>query len=72
MITVRMLNSHQDFRFPNLAFFTSRDIMPGDELGFDYGDGFWSVKNQNGVRCCCNKPSCKYGILPEGAEDNDE
>ena len=61
MISIRMLNRHHDFRFPHLAFFTTRDILPGEELGFDYGDGFWSVKNENGIYCCCKNKSCKYG-----------
>ena len=60
-----MFRSHQDFRFPLLGFFASRDINPGDEIGFDYGARFWDVKNQNGIFCACGTSSCKYNKIPK-------
>ena len=65
MIPIRMFRSHQDFRFPLLGFFASREINPGDEIGFDYGARFWDVKNQNGIFCACGTSSCKYNKIPK-------
>ncbi|KAL1255010.1 hypothetical protein QQF64_013071 [Cirrhinus molitorella] len=46
IIPVRVFMLHQDLRFPRIAFFSSRDIFTGQELGFDYGDRFWDIKSK--------------------------
>lgn len=33
LIPVRVFMLHQDLRFPRIAFFSSRDILSGQELG---------------------------------------
>ena len=33
IIPVRVFMLHQDLRFPRIAFFSSRDIRAGEELG---------------------------------------
>ena len=33
IIPVRVFMLHQDLRFPRIAFFSSRDILTGQELG---------------------------------------
>ncbi len=35
IIPVRVFMLHQDLRFPRIAFFSSRDIFTGQELGWD-------------------------------------
>ncbi|XP_032905138.1 histone-lysine N-methyltransferase EHMT1 isoform X3 [Amblyraja radiata] len=59
LIPVRVFMSHQDLRFPRIAFFSSRDIKCGEELGFDYGDRFWDIKN-NYFTCLCGSEKCKH------------
>ncbi|XP_077172382.1 histone-lysine N-methyltransferase EHMT2-like isoform X2 [Paroedura picta] len=44
---------------PSIAFFSTRPIHAGEELGFDYGERFWAVKGE-GCRCLCGAPSCRY------------
>ncbi|XP_061867594.1 histone-lysine N-methyltransferase EHMT1 isoform X3 [Colius striatus] len=55
----RIFTSHQDLRFPRIAFFSTRDIKAGEELGFDYKDGFWNIKGKY-FSCKCGSPKCKY------------
>ncbi|XP_069039287.1 histone-lysine N-methyltransferase EHMT1-like isoform X3 [Lepisosteus oculatus] len=59
LFPVRVFTSHQDLRFPRIAFFSTRDISAGDELGFDYGDRFWEVKSKY-FSCLCSSPKCKH------------
>nr|XP_055036995.1 histone-lysine N-methyltransferase EHMT1 isoform X6 [Misgurnus anguillicaudatus] len=55
----RVFTSHQDLRFPHIAFFASKNINAGDELGFDYGDHFWDVKGKL-FSCQCGSSKCKH------------
>ncbi|XP_059398700.1 histone-lysine N-methyltransferase EHMT1-like isoform X7 [Carassius carassius] len=55
----RVFTSHQDLRFPRIAFFACKNISAGDELGFDYGDHFWDVKGKL-FRCQCGSSKCKH------------
>ncbi|XP_058271301.1 histone-lysine N-methyltransferase EHMT1 isoform X9 [Hemibagrus wyckioides] len=55
----RVFTSHQDLRFPHIAFFASKNISAGDELGFDYGDHFWDVKGKL-FSCQCGSSKCKH------------
>jgi len=59
MIAIRVFREHQDFRFPNFAFFAIKDISKGEEIGFDYGDEFWKVK-RNYFTCKCGSMKCKW------------
>uniref|UniRef100_A0A8D0BPX7 SET domain-containing protein n=1 Tax=Salvator merianae TaxID=96440 RepID=A0A8D0BPX7_SALMN len=46
---------------PGVAFFTTRDVQAGEELGFDYGDRFWEVKGRRRRWVCqCASPRCRY------------
>ncbi|XP_078073425.1 histone-lysine N-methyltransferase EHMT2-like isoform X7 [Mustelus asterias] len=59
IIPVRVFMLHQDLRFPRIAFFSSRDIKTGEELGFDYGDRFWDIKCKY-FTCQCGSEKCKH------------
>uniref|UniRef100_A0A5F8GGJ4 [histone H3]-lysine(9) N-methyltransferase n=1 Tax=Monodelphis domestica TaxID=13616 RepID=A0A5F8GGJ4_MONDO len=59
LIPVRVFMSHQDLRFPRIAFFSTRQIEAGEELGFDYGDRFWDIKGKF-FSCQCGSPKCKH------------
>ncbi|KAG8448600.1 hypothetical protein GDO86_015623 [Hymenochirus boettgeri] len=59
LIPVRVFMSHQDLRFPRIAFFSGRDIRAGEELGFDYGDRFWDIKSKY-FTCQCGSERCKH------------
>ncbi|XP_062301954.1 histone-lysine N-methyltransferase EHMT2 isoform X2 [Osmerus eperlanus] len=59
IIPVRVFMLHQDLRFPRIAFFSSRDILTGQELGFDYGDRFWDIKSKY-FTCQCGSEKCKH------------
>ncbi|CAH2314459.1 histone-lysine N-methyltransferase EHMT2 [Pelobates cultripes] len=59
LIPVRVFMSHQDLRFPRIAFFSGRDIRYGEELGFDYGDRFWDIKSKY-FTCQCGSERCKH------------
>uniref|UniRef100_A0A8D0GIF1 [histone H3]-lysine(9) N-methyltransferase n=1 Tax=Sphenodon punctatus TaxID=8508 RepID=A0A8D0GIF1_SPHPU len=59
LIPVRVFMSHQDLRFPRIAFFSSRHIEAGEEIGFDYGDRFWDIKGKY-FSCQCSSPKCKH------------
>lgn len=71
IIPVRVFMLHQDLRFPRIAFFSSRHIRPGEELGFDYGDRFWDIKSKY-FPCQCGSEKCKHGAdaaAPEVGRD---
>ncbi|XP_073404886.1 histone-lysine N-methyltransferase EHMT2 isoform X3 [Dendrobates tinctorius] len=59
LIPVRVFMSHQDLRFPRIAFFSGREIRAGEELGFDYGDRFWDIKSKY-FTCQCGSERCKH------------
>uniref|UniRef100_A0ACB8FK11 Uncharacterized protein n=1 Tax=Sphaerodactylus townsendi TaxID=933632 RepID=A0ACB8FK11_9SAUR len=44
---------------PGIAFFSTRPICTGEELGLDYGDRFWAMKGE-GRDCLCGAPTCRY------------
>ncbi|KAL8175219.1 UNVERIFIED_CONTAM: hypothetical protein K2H54_016970 [Gekko kuhli] len=52
---------------PGIAFFSSRPIRAGEELGFDYGDRFWEVKGA-GRPCLCGAPTCRYRARREAGD----
>ncbi|XP_022237150.1 histone-lysine N-methyltransferase EHMT2-like [Limulus polyphemus] len=59
LVPVKVFVDHQDLSFPRIAFFSSRDIKPHEELGFDYGEKFWVIKYKN-FTCGCGSPKCRY------------
>ncbi|KAM3874406.1 histone-lysine N-methyltransferase EHMT1 [Diretmus argenteus] len=62
LFACRVFTTHQDLRFPHIAFFTCENIKAGEELGFNYGDHFWEVKSKL-FSCECGSPNCKYSSL---------
>uniref|UniRef100_A0A8C4Q5B4 Euchromatic histone-lysine N-methyltransferase 1a n=1 Tax=Eptatretus burgeri TaxID=7764 RepID=A0A8C4Q5B4_EPTBU len=59
LIPVRVFMCHQDLRFPRIAFFSSKHIASGEELGFDYGERFWDIKSRY-FTCQCGSEKCKH------------
>uniref|UniRef100_A0A3B3R4P5 Euchromatic histone-lysine N-methyltransferase 1a n=1 Tax=Paramormyrops kingsleyae TaxID=1676925 RepID=A0A3B3R4P5_9TELE len=59
LFPVRVFTTHQDLRFPHIAFFASKNISAGDELGFDYGNHFWEIKSKY-FACQCSSPKCRH------------
>lgn len=59
LVPVKVFSDHQDLRFPHIAFFASRDIKKGEELGFDYGEKFWVIKHKY-FTCHCSSDKCRY------------
>ncbi|XP_051907028.1 histone-lysine N-methyltransferase EHMT1-like isoform X2 [Hippocampus zosterae] len=59
LFACRVFTTHQDLRFPHIAFFASENIKAGEELGFNYGDHFWEVKSK-AFSCECGSSKCKY------------
>ncbi|CAK6977873.1 LOW QUALITY PROTEIN: histone-lysine N-methyltransferase EHMT1a [Scomber scombrus] len=59
LLAVRVFTMHQDLRFPRIAFFSSRPIKAGDQLGLDYGDHYWRVKSKY-FSCQCGSLKCRY------------
>ncbi|XP_062938708.1 histone-lysine N-methyltransferase EHMT1 isoform X1 [Cynocephalus volans] len=59
LVPVRVFMSHQDLRFPRIAFFSTRLIMAGEQLGFDYGERFWDIKGKL-FSCRCGSPKCRH------------
>ncbi|XP_069561835.1 histone-lysine N-methyltransferase EHMT1 isoform X1 [Brachyistius frenatus] len=59
LFACRVFTTHQDLRFPHIAFFASENIKAGEELGFNYGDHFWEVKSKL-LSCECGSSKCKY------------
>ncbi|XP_026324069.1 histone-lysine N-methyltransferase EHMT2-like [Hyposmocoma kahamanoa] len=56
---VRVFTNTRDLRLPTVTLFAARDIRIGDELTFDYGEKFWSVKSK-WMKCECGTPDCRY------------
>lgn len=59
IVPVKFFVDHQDLRYPRIAFFAFREIAANEELGFDYGEKFWSIKYKS-FTCHCNSSKCKY------------
>uniref|UniRef100_UPI0037E75848 histone-lysine N-methyltransferase EHMT1a isoform X1 n=1 Tax=Semicossyphus pulcher TaxID=241346 RepID=UPI0037E75848 len=59
LLAVRVFTMHQDLRFPKIAFFSSRPIKAGDQIGFDYGDHYWRVKSKF-FSCYCGSLKCRH------------
>uniref|UniRef100_A0A667Z2N2 Euchromatic histone-lysine N-methyltransferase 1b n=1 Tax=Myripristis murdjan TaxID=586833 RepID=A0A667Z2N2_9TELE len=59
LFACRVFTTHQDLRFPHIAFFACENIKAGEELGFHYGDTFWTVKNK-AFSCECGSSKCMY------------
>uniref|UniRef100_H2TK97 Euchromatic histone-lysine N-methyltransferase 1b n=1 Tax=Takifugu rubripes TaxID=31033 RepID=H2TK97_TAKRU len=59
LFACRVFTTHQDLRFPHIAFFASENIKAGEELGFDYGSHFWEVKSKV-FNCECGSSKCRY------------
>ncbi|XP_015228677.1 PREDICTED: histone-lysine N-methyltransferase EHMT1 isoform X3 [Cyprinodon variegatus] len=62
LFACRVFTTHQDLRFPHIAFFASENIKAGEELGFNYGDHFWEVKGKL-LSCECGSSKCKYSSV---------
>jgi len=54
-------NSH-DIRFPQLAFFTNKNIKRGEELTFDYAYQPGTIPNRH-MLCTCGQKECRKRIL---------
>ncbi|XP_076025619.1 histone-lysine N-methyltransferase EHMT1 isoform X2 [Genypterus blacodes] len=59
LFACRVFTTHQDLRFPHIAFFASENIKAGEELGFNYGDHFWEVKSKV-LSCECGSSRCRF------------
>lgn len=59
LLPVKVFTMHQDLRFPRIAFFSSRSIKAGDQIGFDYGDPYWRVKSKY-FTCQCGSVKCRH------------
>uniref|UniRef100_A0A182K1U8 Histone-lysine N-methyltransferase n=1 Tax=Anopheles christyi TaxID=43041 RepID=A0A182K1U8_9DIPT len=56
---VSVYYDHKDQRHPSVALFACRDIGVQEEICFDYGEKFWSVK-KGSLACRCNTAECRY------------
>uniref|UniRef100_A0A7N8YML9 Euchromatic histone-lysine N-methyltransferase 1a n=1 Tax=Mastacembelus armatus TaxID=205130 RepID=A0A7N8YML9_9TELE len=63
LLAVKVFTIHQDLRFPRIAFFSSRPIKAGEQIGFDYGDHYWRVKSKY-FSCQCGSLKCRYSDIP--------
>uniref|UniRef100_A0A8C4TJ17 Euchromatic histone-lysine N-methyltransferase 1b n=1 Tax=Erpetoichthys calabaricus TaxID=27687 RepID=A0A8C4TJ17_ERPCA len=70
LFPVRVFMSHQDLRFPRIAFFSTRHIAAGEEIGFDYGDRFWEVKSRY-FSCQCGAPKCRHSEVAIAARHSE-
>ncbi|XP_060893414.1 histone-lysine N-methyltransferase EHMT1a [Labrus mixtus] len=59
VLAVRVFTMHQDLRFPRIAFFSSRPVKAGEQIGFDYGDHYWRVKSKF-FSCHCGSVKCRH------------
>ncbi|XP_077592922.1 histone-lysine N-methyltransferase EHMT1-like isoform X1 [Stigmatopora nigra] len=62
LFACRVFTTHQDLRFPHIAFFASENIKAGEELGFNYGDHFWEVKSKV-FNCECGSSKCRHSSV---------
>ncbi|KAJ0180895.1 hypothetical protein K1T71_002980 [Dendrolimus kikuchii] len=58
---VRVFTNSRDLRMPTVALFATKDIAAEEELTFDYGDKFWSVKSK-WMKCECGSGECRYPV----------
>ncbi|CAG4927492.1 unnamed protein product [Colias eurytheme] len=59
---VRVFTATRDLRLPAVALFALQDLPPLQEITFDYGDKFWSVKSK-WMKCECGMPECRYPTI---------
>ncbi|KAM6964781.1 histone-lysine N-methyltransferase EHMT1a [Aplochiton taeniatus] len=72
LLAVRVFTMHQDLRFPRIAFFSSKPIKAGDQIGFDYGDNFWRIKSKY-YSCQCHSPKCRHSaaVIAQRGQTNE-
>ncbi|KAL4719851.1 hypothetical protein ACJJTC_012438 [Scirpophaga incertulas] len=61
---VRVFCGARDLRRPHAVLYAAKHIRAGEEITFDYGDKFWSVKSK-WMKCECGTPDCRYGEKSE-------
>ncbi|KAJ8734342.1 hypothetical protein PYW07_014893 [Mythimna separata] len=66
---VRVFTAARDLRLPTVALFATTDIDQDEELTFDYGDKFWSVKSK-WMKCECGSVDCRYPTKSEETESS--
>ncbi|KAJ3604307.1 hypothetical protein NHX12_029048 [Muraenolepis orangiensis] len=66
LVAVQVFTSHQDLRFPRIAFFSCRPIRAGEHMGFDYGDPYWRIKRRF-FSCQCGSPRCRHSSATSSA-----
>ncbi|XP_016518287.1 histone-lysine N-methyltransferase EHMT1 isoform X2 [Poecilia formosa] len=71
LFACRVFTTHQDLRFPHIAFFASENVKAGEELGFNYGDHFWEVKAKL-FSCECGSSKCKYSSVAMATTPEDQ
>ncbi|KAF6726036.1 Histone-lysine N-methyltransferase EHMT1 [Oryzias melastigma] len=59
LLAVRVFTTHQDLRFPRIAFFSSQPIKAGQQIGIDYGENYWRVKSKY-FSCQCGSVKCRH------------
>ncbi|CAK1548046.1 unnamed protein product [Leptosia nina] len=64
---VRVFTECRDLRLPTVALFALTDIAALEELTFDYGDKFWSVKSKR-MKCECGTSECRYPTISSSDE----
>ncbi|XP_034048989.1 histone-lysine N-methyltransferase EHMT1 isoform X2 [Thalassophryne amazonica] len=71
LFACRVFTTHQDLRFPHVAFFASKNIKAGEELGFNYGDHFWEVK-RTVFSCECSLSKCKFSVSADSTPEDQQ
>lgn len=63
MVIVPVFGAHiQDAGYPDLAFFAKRDIMPGEELCWNYGLEYLENMTAKGHYCRCGADNCDHSL----------
>lgn len=61
VVGIRSYTTHQDSRFPYIAFFTKDFVPANSELTLNYGDNYWIIKcKRDGIYCLCRTQSCRF------------
>ncbi|KAG9510496.1 Histone-lysine N-methyltransferase EHMT1 [Fragariocoptes setiger] len=61
VIGIRSFTTHQDVRFPHIAFFALEKIEAQSELTLNYGDNYWLVKcKRDRAYCLCKQDKCRF------------